>query len=330
MRALLRTLVGLCLGLALLAPAASAASRKAAPPSSGPRLQTAEDVLAWINIYRLEPEPRALPAAVHAMSRLGLLRDPDTAGVYIGFAAGVLGSNPETAGNLVEAMFPLPPEDQALVIRAIAYSGLPNWKMLLTGFIERMPARRKLIDKFLFGKEPLLQAAPLESGPAAIDTLWGNYFATGAEPPVVRIMTALAWSAEKSDVAKLTIGSMAKWTLASNASRDRQLLALCRAEMDRAGQPEEVAAALKDIVEAAESFETTKIRKDALAAIEELKRKGPQKEWSWASFGIQSAPTVVALGCVAATVTGQVEVGIPCIVTGALSSAVAKLWGGGP
>lgn len=329
MRALLRTLAGLCLGLTLLASAGVAASRKAMQPP-GPRLQTAEDVLAWINIYRLEPEPRALPDAVHAMSRLGLLRDPDAAGVYIGFAAGVLGSNPESAGKLVEAMFPLPPEDQALVVRAIAYSGLPGWKMLLTGFIERMPARRKLIDKFLFGKEPLLEALPLESGPAAIDTLWGNYFATGADRPAVRIMTALAWSAEKSDVAKLTIGSMAKWTLASNASRDRQLLALCRAEMARAGQPEEVVAALKDIVEAAESFETTRIRKDALAAIEELKRKGPQKEWSWASFGIQSAPTVVALGCVAATVTGQVEVGIPCIVTGALSSAVAKLWGGGP
>lgn len=298
------------------------------------QLQTPEEVLAWINNYRLEPEPKRLPDAVRDMSRLGLLRDSDTSGVYIGFAAGVLASHPDDAGALVAAMFPLPPEDQALVIKAIAYSGHPGWKQLLTGFIEQMPARRKLIDKFLFGKEPLLETAPLESTPAFIDALWGYYFATGSERPVLRIITALPWAAEKSDVTKLTIGSMAKWTLASNASRDRHLLQLLQSQARRPGQDEETAKALKEIVEAAESYETGKIRKDALAAIEELKRKGPAKEWSWTSFGIQSAPTVVALGCVAATVaataTVQPELGIPCVVSGALSSAVAKLWGGSP
>lgn len=330
MRSFVRMLAVLVIALASSGAAVAAGSRAAAVTPSAPRLQSAEDVLLWINNYRLEPEPQHLPAAVKAMAVLGLLRDPDTAGVYIGFAAGVLAGNPDKAGTLAAAMFPLPPEDQGLVVKAIAYSGSPEWKQTLTAFIEQMPARRKLIDKYLFGKEPLLFDMGLDSGPAAIDALWGYYFATGSERPVKRIITALAWSAEKSDVTKLTIGSMAKWTLASNASRDRHLLRLCRDEMQRKDQPEEIAKALKDIVEAAENYETTRIRKDALAAIEELKRKGPVKEWSWSSFGVQSAPTVIALGCVAATVAGQAEVGIPCVLSGALSSAVAKLWGGTP
>lgn len=323
--------------LALLATQFAAAVRTSANAGSprstraeAPRFQSAEEILAWINNYRFDPEPKRLPAAVHDMSRLGLLRDSDTAGVYIGFAAGILASEPDDAGTLVAAMFPLPPEDQALVIKSIAYSGLPAWKQLLTGFIEQMPARRKLINKLLFGKEPVLDAAPLETSPAVIDALWGFYFATGAERPIVRIVGGLAWAGDKSDVAKLTIGSTAKWTLASNATRDRHLLQLLRDLSVRGGQTDETVKELKDVIEAAESYETNKIRKDALAAIDELKRKGPAKEWSWTSFGIQSAPTVVALGCVAATVSGQAEIGIPCVLTGALSSAAAKLWSASP
>ena len=305
-------------------------AKRQAPTTPSAAFSSPEQVLRWINGYRHEPEPQRLPAAVRAMSDLGLFRDLDTAGIHIGFIAGVLGSRPEEAGRLVVAMFPLPPEEQAVIVKAIAYSGIPEWKQLLNAFIERMPGRRKLIDKYLFGKEPTLMALALDSGPGAIDALWGFYFATGSALPVMRITTALPWAAEKSDVNKLTIGSMAKWTLASNASRDKDLLDLARDEAARKDQKPEIAKALNEIVEAAETYETAKIRKDAVAAIEELKRKGPVKEWSWSTFGVQAAPTVIALGCVAASVTGQAEIGIPCVLSGALSTAVSKMWTGSP
>ena len=104
---------------------------------------THEQILQWINDYRLEPEPKKLPEALKAMSRLGLLRDQDTTGVYVGFAAGVLGSNPNMAEKLVTRMFPMPPEDQAVIVKAIAYSGLPDWKRLLGKFVERMRHARR-------------------------------------------------------------------------------------------------------------------------------------------------------------------------------------------
>ncbi len=34
----------------------------------------------------------------------------------------------------------------------------------------------------------------------------------------------------------------------------------------------------------------------------------------------------MALGCVAAAATGQVEVGVPCVVGGALGSAALNYW----
>jgi hypothetical protein len=45
--------------------------------------------------------------------------------------------------------------------------------------------------------------------------------------------------------------------------------------------------------------------------------KGPSR---WADF-------VIRPGCIAAAAAGQVEIGIPCVVGGALSSAALNYWG---
>lgn len=290
-----------------------------------PEFQKSEELLGWINGYRENPEPKRLPKAIEAMSRLGLLRDGDAAGLYVGFAAGVLGANPEIAEALVTRMFPRPPEEQGLVIKAIAYSGLADWRGLLEKFVERMPARRKEIERQLFKAAETLETVKLESGPAPIDALWGYHFATGSHQPLERIVGALAWAADKSDAEKLTIGSMAKWTLASNAMRDKRLLDWLREA--GAGRSKEIQVQLREVVVAAESFEVSKLRRDALAAIEDVKRRGPQAKPSTWTTAVGAAPTVIGLACVAASVAGQVALGIPCVVSGALSSAVAKHWG---
>ena len=208
-----------CPGLALAKPG------KEKPVET---FQSTAELLKWINGYRHDPEPKRVPDAVKAMSAFGATKDMDQAGVYIGFVAGVLGANPDTAEDLVAKMFPLPPEDQVLIIKAIAYSGLPGWKKLLPKFVERMPARKDLIDKFLFGAKPVLTELKMQDDSSVIDLNWGYYFATGWEAPVRRIVAALAFSLDKNKVETLTIGAMAKWTLAQNASRDNDLLLMLK------------------------------------------------------------------------------------------------------
>lgn len=304
-----------------------AASKKASQVGAAePKdFDTADQLLSWMTAYRETPDPKRLPQAINAMSRLGLLRDMDAAGLYAGFAGGVLGTNPDLAEELVAKMFPRPPEEQGIIIKAIAYSGLPNWRELLTKFVERMPARRKQIEAQLYGKGETLETVALDTGPAPIDALWGYYFATGSFKPVERIISILPWAADKSNVDRLTIGGMAKWTLASNAMRDKTLLDQLREAT--AGKPKDVAVPLREIVVAAESFEVTKIRKDALASIEDVRRRGPEpKKSAWAT-ALNASPTVIGLACVAASVAGQVALGIPCVISGALSTAAAKHWG---
>lgn len=306
--------------LILVPAAADAAAKKAREPAKA--FERAESVLKWINGYRGEPEPAKLPAAVRAMGEYGLLRELDQAGLQVGFIAGVLATNPDDAARLIAQMFPMPPEDQVILIKAIAFSGLPNWKAVLSAFAERMPARQVLIDKYLYGDGKTLFELPLDEGSFVLDSHWGYYFGSGSEAAVGRIVSALAWMSEGDSVDRLTIAAMAKWTLASNATRDKDLLDTLKGQMNV--QESDVARRhLREVILAAETFETAKIRRDAVAAIDQLKARGPESARNYAWWG-QAGQTVLALGCVAASAMGQVQLGIPCVVGGAVSTAALK------
>lgn len=281
---------------------------------------TSEEVLKFINDYRENKKPSKVPAAVHAMVRHGLLRDPEKAGIYTGFIAGVIGSNRVKAPDLIAEMFPMPPVEQVVLVKAIAYSGLSDWQAFLVQFIERMPARKVLIKKYLYGGGKTLDQLELDD-PYVIDVLWGFYFATGEWDPVIRIVSVLKWAEEKNDVEKLTIGAMAKWTFASNAARDKNLLDLAKSQMDH--EDEAVRRQLQEVIEAAELYELSGLREAALKQIDEIKSKGPKWNRDWATWG-NAGTTALALGCVAASVLGQIQFGIPCVLGGALSTAAVN------
>jgi hypothetical protein len=235
----------------------------------------------------------------------------------------------------------MPDKEQAVILRAIAYSGRPDWRELLEKTSPRTPLRRPLIDDFLAGKRPTLMELPLDHGGSpGIYALWGYYVATGQYEPVVRIMQALRWSKKKEDsgfsfrkvfsgwgndpsaLEKITTGGTAKWTLASYAERDRALLALYRAEYAR--QPKDIAQPLKDVIEAAEIFEAEKIRKDQFGAIEDAQRVQMTSE-AGMTKGATAGSIAIATGCVAASALGQAYIALPCVLGGALYTGAVKL-----
>ena len=246
---------------------------------------SAEMVLGWINQYRLRPEPHRVPQAIRAAGRANAFKDPESAGVYVGFLAGVLNANPARAETIIEKILPLPPDQQWLVVRAIAWSGLPRWKGMLDGFKMHMPSRATMINMYLSGKlatlnqldvtvddpsflERIFSRDDEEKKPKpgkltpttdVLDAYWGFYFATGAF---------------------------------------------------------EIAA---------ETSDSARIRKEAIAAIEELKRKGPGYKRKIAGWG-QIGQGALSLGCIGAAVAGAVALGLPCVIGGAVSSAALNAW----
>ena len=312
-----------------------------AAPEPQAAFASAEKLLDWVTNYRKHPNSSRVPAAVHAMLDFGLFGDEDKEWFCIGFIAGVLGTNPKDGPGLIPRMFPMPDKEQAVIIRAIAYSGRPDWRDLLEKNSARMPLRRPLIDDFLQGKRPTLMELPLvDGGSSGIYALWGYYVATGQHEPVVRIMQALQWSRRKDDnsfsfkkiftgwghdpsaVEKITTGGTAKWTLASYAERDRELLELYRAEVPR--QPEAIATPLKDVIAAAEAFESETVRKDQFGAIEDAQKAQMTNE-AGMTKGATAGSIAIATGCVAATALGQPEIAIPCVIGGALYTGAVKL-----
>lgn len=295
--------------------------KEPAQPQAPPQQLTNQAILKWINSYHENPEPQKLPEVVKAMSAMGLFKDLEQGGVYIGFIAGVIAANPETAEKLISEMFPLPPEDQVVIVRAIAYSGLRGWKELLKRFIERMPARKVLIEHHLYGKGADFASLDLKTSPAHVDIMWGHYFGSGRHKGIERILSILSWAKDKNDVEKLTIGSMAKWTLANNIQQDPRLLAHVKGQLGKVSK--ENAAELREVITAAETFETGAIRKQAMAALDELRRKGPENVRNVSWWG-QAGQTALAFGCIVASALGQAQVGIPCVIGGALSNVALK------
>ena len=80
-----------------------------------------------------------------------------------------------------------------------------------------------------------------------------------------------------------------------------------------------------EVVEAADTVQLGAVRKDALAAVEELKAKGSDTRRNldfWGQVGVGA----VALGCVSAAALGQVAVGIPCVIGGSASQGLLSFW----
>jgi hypothetical protein len=313
-------------------------------------------VQQWIYNYRAKPDYAHVPAAVRVLFHTQSFKEPENAGIYLGFIAGAIGSNPAKAEQLVDSLFPVPPEDEWVIVRAVAYSGLADWRNLLRKEAPKMPGRKVMIDSYLAGTLPTLNDIPLEeTKPGALeklrgvftknpfskddkklkltqtfaanqdllDTLWGYYFATGSYPSVLRIIKMLPWAKSRDTVDKLTVGSMARYTLASYAVRDTGLREYLRSEL--AVQPAAVKGPLAEVVEAADTVQLGAVRKDALAAVDELKTKGSDSRRDldfWGQIGVGA----VALGCVSAAALGQVEIGIPCVIGGSASQGLLSFW----
>jgi len=334
----------------LIQPAAGAITPEVDPRASLSVVQQ------WIYNYRAKPDYAHIPAAVRILFHSQTFKEPENAGIYLGFIAGAIGSNPARAEQLVNSFFPVKPEDEWVIVRAIAFSGLPEWRNLLRKVAVRMPGRRVMIDSYLAGTLPTLTEIPLEetkpgmmekikgvftqnpfakdekklkmqqtfaSNQDLLDTLWGYYFATGSYKPILRIIAMLPWSKSHDTIDKLTVGSMARYTLASYAVRDAGLREYLRSEL--AVQPAPVKLPLGEVVEAADTVQLGAVRKDALAAMDELKTKGSDARRNldfWGQVGVGA----VALGCVSAAALGQVAIAIPCVIGGSASQGLLSFW----
>ena len=64
-------------------------------------------VQQWIYNYRAKPDYAHVPAAVRVLFHAQTFKEPENAGIYLGFIAGAIGSNPAKAEKLIASFFPV-------------------------------------------------------------------------------------------------------------------------------------------------------------------------------------------------------------------------------
>src|SRR4029079_855528 len=81
---------------------------------------------------------------------------------------------------------------------------------------------------------------------------------------------------------------------------------------------------LRDVIVAAEAFESEKIRKDQFGAIEDAQKLQATNE-AGMSKAATAGSIAIATGCVAASALGQIYIAVPCVIGGALYTGAMKL-----
>jgi hypothetical protein len=341
--------LALCLS-ALLPPAAVTPAVAAATPAV--QVGSRDTVLAWINAYDPQKDFARAPSVMKQASDFGAMTDPESAGMYVGFMAGLIAVRPKEAGKTIDGFLSMRSADHWSIVRAIAYSGHPDWRGLMERYRKKMPTRDLMAQRFLEGKLPTFDTpepekkkwtqranpvnwfkkkededvTPLNERADIVDVHWGMYFAMRSEAPLKRMVDLLPWAENRDSFEKLTIGSMVKYTMAMNASRDSKLLARLKTIKTQTTN-KDAAKHLGEAIEAAETVEIALLRRDALARMEELKRMGPgyKRDVAWWGKVGQGA---LSLGCIGAAVSGMVGLGLPCVLGGAASSAALNFWSG--
>jgi len=97
----------------------------------------------------------------------------------VGLIAGIIGSNPGKADELIGKMFPLPPEDDWVIIRGIAYWGRRDGRTCSAGF-RRTSAGAPPDDREVPQRKlPTLDDLSFAGGPTTMDK-FRNFF---SKPP---------------------------------------------------------------------------------------------------------------------------------------------------
>jgi len=173
-----------------------------------------------------------------------LVQGPRAIGRVRRLPAGVIATNPEKADQLINRCAAAAGDQW---VGPCAPSPIRDIRTGATCCAASPPscrARQVMIDQYLTGQLPRLyqyekepsistwdsvkskvtgkelpKAHVLEPSPELLDTYWGYYFATGHARPISAHRDAALVAGGGTAVDKLTLGSMAKYTLASNASR---------------------------------------------------------------------------------------------------------------
>jgi hypothetical protein len=165
-----------------------------------PPLRTPEELGRFINKYYMEPRPERIPDAMVMLTSSGVLQIAEAVGMITGFFTEIFLTNPS---RLPEWQLVI--DEQPGFAKSVLDSAL-SWSK--AGGVLQLPGRPRQITEFY----------------------WGAFFASGNPVYVKKLIELAAFAAERNDLTLWTIGSMAKYSLATNSRQDAVLHSILETE----------------------------------------------------------------------------------------------------
>ena len=210
---------------------------------------SAQNVEAWISSYYLAPKPDEVADALAVLAAKGLLESGQAEAALSGFFAEVFRANPGRVEDWVQPYIGLP---KRFVIYTALWMAHSRESMFALGRMadvapfEEGPALRVLRGSL----PPSIESMPIDS-PATLDFLWGCFFASGSEVPVLRIIDQMKLADRRGDANAMLIGGAAQRSVSAHARQHEKVLSIVK-ERAQTADPE-TKAKLDEISSAAEA-----------------------------------------------------------------------------
>ena len=175
---------------------------------------------AWLENYYRNPQPDALPAAVHQLSRSGWFEQTGHTAVGIGFLATVFAKNPSRVDRWLVELNGLPLTHHRLIAAALWQAGHPLGNDLLER-LGRDSSVRDDVLRLAARTSTAISDTPVMS-PSSMNLQWGAFLASGNDRHIVSILDAMGTDRPGLDTA-------ARQAIAQNAVSHPRVLDICRA-----------------------------------------------------------------------------------------------------
>lgn len=180
---------------------------------------------AWFDGYYQNPRPQDFLMAVHSLSASGRLDDASQVSTAIGFFATVFESHPQKVETWLARTRDLPEAHRRILAAAAWKAGHTSGTRLLREMSSNDDALNAEIVALTRQAPSAIADTPVLSA-SSLNLQWGAYLASGDARHIVAIVSALGSQ-------QPGLGQSAVRTLARNAVSHPEVLAICRAEMER-------------------------------------------------------------------------------------------------
>jgi hypothetical protein len=220
------------------------------------------DVITGVfqNYYRA-PMPERVHEVVQAAIVQGLAETRPKRLALIAFMAGLIADNTAHVERLASVFGKLPGEQPERLVRAILYSGRPDWADQITRLKNLWPQHVAMIDRLAERGARPVYALKRDGQPEVLDMNWAYFGTTGSRAAVHAVIEMLG-DLRASDPAKVAMAHAARHTLATQAMSHERVYEVClRAQMGSYGDQ------MRLIIVASNNKDVSTFKTDAEAAI---------------------------------------------------------------